>query len=130
MSDVILSGTMSDSEKKAFLASLRETESGLKKARDLLSERKALSSDDAELQLIRIERGDIISKLTKLQARRQAFLSGTLSLKPPSSTVVADIKQRAAALDGMIASATAAKTVVDTASSLVSAINSSLTEPI
>ena len=130
MSDVILSGTMSESEKKAFLASLRETEKGLKAARDLLSERKALSSDDGELQLIRIKRGDIINKLTKLQARRQAFLSGTLSLKPPSQAVVADIKQRAGALDGMIASTTAAKTVVDTASSLVSALNSSLSNPI
>ena len=124
MSDAAkLSQDMTESEQEAFLASLRATEKGLKAARDLLTERKTLSSDTGELGLIRIKRADLIAEIEKVRARRRAFLSGTLSLKPPPPEVVEDIKQRAAALDGLVAGVTAAKTVVDSASLLVNAFN-------
>ena len=123
MSDVKLSSDMSQSEQKAFLDMLRATEKGLKAARDKLTERETLSGDPGEISLIGIKRADIVAELARVQARRRAFLSGTLSLRPPPPEVVADAKHRAAALDGLIASATAAQTVVDSAGLLVEAFN-------
>ena len=123
MSDAKLMQDMSPSEQRDFFNTLRAAEDGLEAARDWISKQEAMASDTGDLGRLRSELADIEAKLKAVRDRRQAFRNNALSLKPPSAAVVEDMKRRAAEMDRLVASATAAKTVIDSASLLVNAFN-------
>lgn len=126
MTDVKLSQDMTDSERAAARDALRATEKGLEAARDVLTRREPFATDPAEVDLIRIQKEELVKKIEDVRRERRLLREGTLSLRPPPPEVVEDLKRRAAALDGLVAKTTAAKTVVDSAALLVSALNGSL----